>query len=99
MVALAALPSSVEISNALAADLVLHAGLRLVASEVDREVVLDGRGDGEKTDLWTALRKAKDAGLITSTESFATIDDPVASGHTTCGGQNPLGTVEADSLP
>ena len=97
MVALASLPTSVTIDNASGSELMLHHGrLRLAVGETGRVVTLDGRGDGEKTDIWRALKNAKAQGLITSATVFDPIDDPVESGHTTHGGQDSLGAVVSE---
>lgn len=97
MVALASLPNSVTVTNDLAESLVLHHGTRLEPS-VATVVTLDGRADGEKTDIWNALRIAQQEGHISSGTTFDPIDDPVDSPHTTFGGQEALGAIADDSL-
>lgn len=80
MVLLASLPSSVTVTNDLDEPLALHHNLVLQPS-VATVLTLDGRGDGEKTDLWEALANAKDQAYISSATVFEAIEDPVASGH------------------
>ena len=91
MVLLAALPASVDITNLNSEELFV-ADARLPVGG-PTTVTLTGREDGNKSDVWKALYSAQEAGLLSSSPTLDALEDPVASGHTLFGGQDPIGAV------
>lgn len=93
MVTLATIPATITVTG-LRSEEVLVAGIRVPKSGDGVLVVpFVGRGDGNKSDIWTAFFNAQEADHLTSDPVLTALTDGVASGHTLSGGQDPSGAV------
>jgi hypothetical protein len=93
--ALADIPATLTIDNALDEALVIATSIRLAPLAVGTVIQMAGRGSGDKSDIYQALFIAEQMGHIEA-GGLSPLEDPVPSGHTLFGGQDPIGDVEPE---
>ncbi|HSW49528.1 MAG TPA: hypothetical protein VLH09_05100 [Bryobacteraceae bacterium] len=93
MATLATIPATITVTGLLS-EPVLVAGIQVPkAGDGTLVVPFNGRGDGNKSDVWTAFFNAQESGVLTSVPVLTALSDGVSSGHTLSGGQDPMGAV------